>query len=104
MDWDRQRRGFVQRNGDEILNQNYPNPFNPTTMVSFVISSASGGSFVTLRVYDVRGREVATLVNEVKQPGEYTVEWKAEGVVSAEYFYRLTAGSNREIKKMLYLR
>ncbi|MGA2625083.1 MAG: hypothetical protein ABSF91_14585, partial [Bacteroidota bacterium] len=52
------------------LDQNYPNPFNPTTTVSFVIGSASGGSFVSLKVYDVLGREVAVLVNEVKQPGE----------------------------------
>ena len=83
------------------LDQNYPNPFNPTTTVSFVISHSS---FVTLRVYDVVGREVGTLVNEVKQPGEYTVEWKAEGIASGVYFYRLTAGSYREIKKMLFLR
>jgi photosystem II stability/assembly factor-like uncharacterized protein len=83
------------------LDQNYPNPFNPTTTVSFVIRHSS---FVTLRVYDVLGREVATLVNEVKQAGDYTVEWKAEGIASGVYFYRLTAGSYSEIKKMLFLR
>jgi len=72
------------------LDQNYPNPFNPTTMVSFVIGSASGGSFVTLGVYDLLGKEVATLVNEVKQPGEYGVKWDATSAPTGLYFARLT--------------
>ncbi len=83
------------------LDQNYPNPFNPTTTVSFIISHSS---FVNLRVYDVLGREVATLVNEVLPPGSYVKTWNAAGVASGIYFYRLTSGSYREIKKMLYLR
>ncbi|MGA2624083.1 MAG: T9SS type A sorting domain-containing protein [Bacteroidota bacterium] len=70
------------------LDQNYPNPFNPTTTVSFVIGHSS---LVTLTVYDILGRQVATLVNEVKPPGEYTVRWNADGVPSGVYFYRLTA-------------
>ena len=91
------------------LGQNYPNPFNPTTEFGFRIparpaggvdcsaagGSASGGVFVSLKVYDVLGREVATLVNEVKQPGEYVVQWDARpavgGMPSGVYFYRIEA-------------
>ncbi|MGA2622825.1 MAG: T9SS type A sorting domain-containing protein [Bacteroidota bacterium] len=80
------------------LAQNYPNPFNPTTTVSFVISHSS---FVTLGVYDVLGREVATLVNEVKQPGEYTVEWNAEGIASGMYLYELRSGAFSQTKKLI---
>ncbi len=83
-----------------ILEQNYPNPFNPTTAVSFVIGSSS---FVTLKVYDVLGREIATLVNEVRQPGEYTVRWNADGIASGVYFYHLQAGTFSDTKKMLIL-
>jgi len=84
-----------------LLLQNYPNPFNPVTTVSFVISSASGGSFVTLKVYDVLGREVATLVNEVKEPGEYTVAWNASNASSGLYFCRMVAGEFVQTKKMV---
>lgn len=84
-----------------VLKQNYPNPFNPTTTVSFVISHAS---FVSLRVYDVLGRVVATLVNEVKQPGEYSVRWNAEGAPSGLYFCRLTAGKFTDTKKLLLIK
>ncbi len=73
------------------LNQNYPNPFNPTTTVSFVISHSS---FVTLKVYDVLGEQVTTLVNEVKQPGEYTVSWNAAASPSGVYFCRMLASPN----------
>ena len=87
------------------LDQNYPNPFNPATTMSFVISHQS---FVTLKVYDMLGEQVATLVNEVKQPGEYTVRWNAAsatgGLPSGVYFYRLQAGSFTETKKLLLIR
>jgi|GEM_PF-1410348 len=86
------------------LMQNYPNPFNPTTTVSFVIGSASGGSFVTLGVYDMLGREVATLVHEVKQPGGYSVRWDAGQIPSGVYFYRLTAGAFTETKRLVLMR
>jgi hypothetical protein len=80
------------------LAQNYPNPFNPTTRVSFVIGHSS---FVTLGVYDVLGREVATLVNEVKQPGEYTVVWNAEGIASGTYLYELRSGAFSQTRKLI---
>jgi photosystem II stability/assembly factor-like uncharacterized protein len=68
------------------LEQNYPNPFNPTTAISYQLMA---NSFVTLRVYDVLGREVATLLNEVQSPGEHTVHWNASGSPSGAYFYRI---------------
>jgi len=74
-----------------VLEQNYPNPFNPTTTVSFAISSASGGSFVTLRVYDILGQEVATLVDGMEDGGWKSVVWDASNVPSGVYFCRLTA-------------
>jgi len=83
------------------LQQNYPNPFNPATTMSFAISHQS---FVTLRVYDMLGEHVATLVNEVKQPGEYTVRWNAASLPSGVYFYRLQAGSFTETKKLVLLK
>jgi len=85
------------------LEQNYPNPFNPVTTVSFVIGHSS---FVNFGVYDVLGREVATLVNEVKQPGRYTVKWDASsaGLPSGVYFYRLTAGTFVETKKLILMK
>jgi hypothetical protein len=76
--------------GETRLEQNYPNPFNPVTTIPFVISQSS---FVTLKVYDLLGREIATLVHEVKQPGKYSAEWNATGTPSGLYYYRLTAGA-----------
>jgi photosystem II stability/assembly factor-like uncharacterized protein len=84
-----------------VLEQNYPNPFNPTTTISFQLTA---NSFVTLKVYDVLGREVATLVNEAKLPGTYSVQWDAAGVASGVYFYKLQAGKFVETKKLLLLR
>jgi hypothetical protein len=83
------------------LSQNYPNPFNPTTAIGYQLSTVS---YATLKVYDVLGREVATLVNEVKQPGTYTVQWNAIGMASGVYFYRLQAGSFTETRKLVVLR
>jgi hypothetical protein len=84
-----------------LLLQNYPNPFNPNTNIKYQIP---GANHVTLKVYDVLGREVATLVKEVKQPGTYTAQWDASGVASGVYLYRLQAGSFVETKKLLLLR
>ncbi len=83
------------------LNQNYPNPFNPATHLRFEIP-VSG--FVSLKVFDVLGREVATLVNEKKSPGAYDIEWNAGNVSSGVYFYRLSAGSFLATKKMILMR
>jgi photosystem II stability/assembly factor-like uncharacterized protein len=83
------------------LKQNYPNPFNPTTTLSFAIPSSS---FVTLKVFDVLGREVATLVNETKAAGIHFVDWNAVGHPSGLYFYRLSANGITELKKMMLLK
>ncbi len=83
------------------LEQNYPNPFNPSTTLSFVIGHSS---FVILKVYDVLGREVATLVNEVKAPGEHVVQFEANNLSSGVYYYRLSAGSFIQTKKMILIR
>ena len=80
------------------LSQNHPNPFNPSTQITFSVPKATD---VTLKVYDVLGREIAVLVNERKQPGEYKVSWNAEGVPSGVYFYRIVAGEFVETKKMI---
>jgi hypothetical protein len=77
------------------LEQNYPNPFNPTTTIEFSIETATGRTGeptrVTLKVYDVLGREVATLANENLQPGKYEVRFDASGLASGVYIYRLFA-------------
>jgi len=89
---------------------NYPNPFNPTTTIEyqiphatsshFPLEKADNGGFVTLKIFDLLGREVATLVNEKKDAGTYSVQWNASGFSSGIYFYRLEANGKRELKKM----
>jgi aminopeptidase N len=83
------------------LEQNYPNPFNPITTIKYQISELS---FAILKVYDVLGSEVATLINEEKPIGNYEVEFNAESLVSGIYFFRLQAGSFVDTKKMIFLR
>ena len=83
------------------LHQNYPNPFNPTSTISFSIPELS---FVTIKVYDVLGNEIAVLVNEEKPAGEYKVEFSATDLPSSIYFYRLQAGSFVETKKMMLMK
>jgi len=83
------------------LYQNYPNPFNPSTKIKFTISVFG---FASLKVYDVLGNEVATLIHENKPGGEYEVNFNSEGLTSGVYFYQLKAGSYIETKKMLLLR
>jgi hypothetical protein len=83
------------------LNQNYPNPFNPSTNLPFDIGQSS---FVSLKVYDVLGREVSTLINEYKQAGHYEVNWYASEYPGGVYFYRLQAGSLVQVKKMTLIK
>ena len=91
-----------------VLEQNYPNPFNPSTKIRYTIPNVTlsdvEGSFVTLKVYDVLGNEVATLVNEEKTAGSYEVEFNASGLTSGIYFYKLRAGSFVETKKMMLVK
>ena len=83
------------------LYQNYPNPFNPSTSIRYAISS---NQFVKLKVYDVLGNEVATLVDEYKAAGSYEVKFDAAQLSSGIYFYKLHAGNFVETKKMILLR
>ncbi len=86
------------------LGSNYPNPFNPTTEISFAVGSASNDAMVTLDVFDVLGRNIASLVHERKGAGTYSVVWDAGVFPSGTYFYRLTVGAFSDIRKMLLLR
>jgi len=80
------------------LYQNYPQPFNPSTKIKYQLPEVST---VTLKIYDVLGKEVATLVNETKSAGTYEVVFDATGLTSGIYFYTLNAGSFSETKKMI---
>jgi photosystem II stability/assembly factor-like uncharacterized protein len=84
-----------------FLDQNYPNPFNPTTTISFTLPSKL---FVTLKIYDVLGKEVSSLVNEDIPAGTHHRTWNASAMPSGVYFYRLQAGSVLETKRLLLLR
>lgn len=86
---------------DVELGQNYPNPFNPNTIIEY--RQSTSGS-VTLKVFDVLGREVTTLVNEMRGPGDHAVEWNAESMSGGVYFYRLTIGAHSITKRMLLVK
>lgn len=94
--------GKVRTHPEEFaLCQNCPNPFNPATIIQYTIVNSQ---FTILRVYDILGCEVATLVNEKKAPGSYTVPFNASGLASGVYLYRLQAGSFVQTKRMLVLK
>ncbi len=83
------------------LDQNYPDPFNPTTTISF---SLPVNGFLSLKIYDVLGREVSTLVSEVLPAGSHSVQWNATNFPTGVYFYRLQAGTYSNTKKLLLLK
>lgn len=95
-----------------VLKQNYPNPFNPSTTIRYSISNNVETSLATspteasvqLKVYDVLGREVATLVNKVQQAGNYEVKFDASRLSSGIYFYRIISGEFSDSKKMILIR
>jgi hypothetical protein len=89
------------------LEQNYPNPFNPSTKIKFTIPVILSGverSITTLKVFDVLGNEVSTLVNEHKPAGEYEIDFDGTGLPSGIYFYKLKAGSYVQSRKMVLLK
>jgi hypothetical protein len=83
------------------LYQNYPNPFNPSTRIQYAVSS---WQFVSVKVYDILGKEIETLVSEEKPAGTYEVTWNAMNMPSGVYFYQIKAGSFIETKKMILLK
>jgi hypothetical protein len=86
---------------DYSLSQNYPNPFNPVTQINYSVKT---NGFVTLKVYDLLGKEVSTLVNEVKNPGYYTVDFNAAALSSGVYFYRIDVNGFSNIKRMMLIK
>ncbi|MBK9099698.1 MAG: T9SS type A sorting domain-containing protein [bacterium] len=86
---------------DFVLFQNYPNPFNPVTVISYQLPVSS---FVTLKIYDVLGKEVVTLVNEEQSAGRFEMEFNANNLPSGVYLYELKAGSYVEVKNMILLK
>jgi hypothetical protein len=97
---------FVENRGEHIprryvLEQNYPNPFNPSTTISF---SLPAKSYVVLKVYDMLGKEVATLIQKELSSGNHIQQWNASNVSSGVYFYRLEAGVFMDTKKLILLR
>jgi len=94
-----------------VLEQNYPNPFNPSTTIKYSIPTHKtpllrvvGGVFVSVKIYDFLGREVATLVNQEQNPGNYEIKFDPKGLSSGTYFYRITTENFSESKKMILLR
>jgi carboxyl-terminal processing protease len=83
------------------LEQNYPNPFNPVTRIQYTVSSQQN---VSLKIYDVLGKEVAVLVNEEKESGTYTIDFSTTGLASGMYVYRMQAGEFAQIKKMVLIK
>ena len=84
-----------------VLNQNYPNPFNPSTTISYSIPSSE---YVTLKIYDILGSEIALLVNKEQTAGFYNVEFNANNFPSGIYIYTLQFGNNMQSKKMILLK
>jgi hypothetical protein len=104
------KRGKLQTTGVDgeslapasyALLQNYPNPFNPSTAIGFRIQETG---FTTLKVYDILGCEIATLVNEELQPGHHEVRWNAANIAGGVYFYELRTGMSSQTKKLVLLR
>ena len=86
---------------DYKLEPNYPNPFNPTTIIKYEIPE---GSLVLLKVYDILGRVIRTLVNEYQDAGYKEVSFDASAIPSGIYFYRLQVGKYTDVKRMLLVR
>ena len=83
------------------LEQNFPNPFNPETSIRFSIANEQN---VTLKIFDMQGKEAAVLINETLQAGNYTINWNAAQFASGVYYCRLQAGSYFETKRMILMK
>jgi len=103
-----EKKGFVEKtlnDNDAVrtyeLVQNYPNPFNPSTMIKYQIPKSGN---VTLKIYDILGAEVATLVNEEKSVGRYEVNFDASSLASGVYLYRIQVNDFVDVKKMVLMK
>jgi hypothetical protein len=83
------------------ISQNFPNPFNPVTKINYELPKDTK---VKLVIYDILGREIKTLVNEIKQSGKYTVEFNGSNLASGVYFYRIQAGDYIAVKRMVLVK
>ena len=84
-----------------VLHQNFPNPFNPSTVINYEVPSAD---HVRIAIYDIFGREIETLVDEVVSAGHHEVEWDADGIASGMYLYQIKTPNFFDVKKMVLLR
>jgi hypothetical protein len=97
---------WVSNNTQELpkdyqLFQNYPNPFNPTTNIRYQITK---NNLITIKVYDLLGKEIETLVNQKQTPGIYEVQFNGSNLSSGVYFYRIQSGDFMQTKKMLLIK
>lgn len=83
------------------LYQNYPNPFNPSTTITYQLKFSS---FINIKIFDARGSEIKSLINQKQSPGNYMIKWDASGFPSGNYFYKLTAGEYSETKSMILVK
>jgi len=86
---------------DFYISQNYPNPFNPTTIINYSVPTRT---FVSLKVFDILGREIKTLVNEEISAGNYSVNFNGAYLSSGVYFYTISAGDFKQVKKLILLK
>ena len=96
----------IKKNQDNVpgvftLDQNYPNPFNPSTTIEFTLPKSE---FVELKVFNILGKEVSTLVSNKLNQGNHTYTFDGKNLASGVYYYQLIAGDFREVKKMILLR
>ncbi len=90
--------------GQFNLKQNYPNPFNPVTKIRFEVPATGKNNFVSIKIFDITGREVSTLVDDNFNPGTYEVDWDGSKYSSGVYFYRMSSGNFSEIRKMMLIK
>jgi len=100
-EWSKEINVIVSKPVNYELTQNYPNPFNPSTKIEFIIPNDEK---VTVKVYDILGREVETLLNDFREAGHHEVEFNASRFASGMYIYRLTSGNFSQIKKMMLIK
>jgi len=97
----KEKTSSTNSNNGFKLNDNYPNPFNPSTVMSYQLAISGD---VSLKVYDLVGKEVASLVNQIQNAGKYSVTFNASGLASGMYFYKLQANGFSQVKKMMLLK